>query len=137
LNQLAVTPRSPNAIAGTPVKIYGGPNVSQDPSGLQRYFEPTDYTFPGPRELGNVGRNTIIGPGSIVWNPAIFKKVAITERTSLEFRTEMFNVLNRPNFGNPSTTIFSAGGALQPAAGTIGTTIGTPRQIQFALKLLF
>jgi len=138
LNQLAVTPRSPNAPASGKVTIYGSPDNSKDPSGLQRYFEPTNYGFPGTRELGNLGRNTLIGPGFITWNPALFKKTAITERTSLEFRAEMFNVLNRSNFANPaSNTIYSAGGALQPAAGTISTTIGTPRQIQFALKLLF
>jgi hypothetical protein len=84
-----------------------------------------------------LGRNTLIGPGFITWNPALFKKTAITERTSLEFRAEMFNVLNRSNFGNPSASIYGAGGALQAAAGTISSTIGTPRQIQFALKLLF
>jgi hypothetical protein len=136
LNQLAVTPRSPNS-KGTKVTIYGGPNESGDPNGLQRYFEPNDYAAPGPRQLGNLGRNTMISPGSITWNPALFKKTPLTESTTLEFRTEFFNILNRPNFGNPSATIFNANGVLQAAAGTIGSTIGPPRQIQFALKLLW
>ena len=137
LNQLAVTPRSPNAIAGVKPKIYGGPNESKDPSGLQRYFEPKDYAFPNTRELGNLARNTMIGPGLIAWNPALFKKTSITERTSLEFRTEMFNVLNRPNFGQPAASLYNATGVLTPSAGTISSTIGTPRQIQFALKLIW
>jgi hypothetical protein len=91
----------------------------------------------GIRELGNLGRNTLIGPGSITWNPALFKSITLTERTNLEFRMEMFNVLNRPNYSFPAASLSNAGGIASTTAGDITSTVGSARQIQFALKLIF
>jgi hypothetical protein len=137
LNQLAVTPRSPNAPASGKVTIYGAPNVSKDTSGSQRYFEPLEFGFPGTRQLGNLGRNTMVGPGYESWNPALTKKTTIAEGKTLQFRLEMFNILNRPNFSTPSASLYGATGTLTAAAGTINSTINNPRQLQFALKLDF
>ncbi|HEX5229021.1 MAG TPA: hypothetical protein VFW44_14990, partial [Bryobacteraceae bacterium] len=67
---------------------------------------------------------------------SLFKTTAITERTSLQFRAEFFNVLNHTNFGVPNTTVFS-NGAVSPSAGLITATATTSRQIQFGLKLIF
>jgi hypothetical protein len=130
LTPLAVTPRSPNATAGfDPDKIVlGGPN---------RYFDVAAYSAPGPRQLGNLARNTLIGPGAVAWNPALFKKTQITERTSLEFRAEFFNLLNRPNFGIPNSTVFNGTGGAVANAGVISNTSTTSRQVQMALKLVF
>jgi hypothetical protein len=64
------------------------------------------------------------------------KRTTVTERVSVEFRAEFFNILNHVNFGNPSLGVFS-GAALNPSAGLITTTSTTSRQIQFGLKVLF
>ena len=86
-----------------------------------------------------------------VWGIGIFRssKTAVSllgEQGSVEFRTEIFNILNHPNFGMPaSATVFNGAtsvlGAYQQAplagVGQITTTVTTSRQIQFALKLIF
>ena len=64
----------------------------------------------------------------------IFKAFAITERYKVEFRSEFFNILNHVNFGNPSANVAPASIA---TFGKLLTTIGDPRDIQFALKLYF
>jgi len=130
---------SPNLVPGyTRESItWGAPNKSKDPTGRQRYFDPAAYSNPGPRELGNVGKNTLIGPGFSVWNAALSKNTAIGEGMNLEFRSEFFNVLNRPNFGQPAATVFDASGRPSGDAGIIQSTSSTSRQIQFGMKLSF
>ena len=130
LNQLAVNPRSPNL-----GRTDGETTVLSDGRDPNAYIDVTAYDAPGLRELGNLGRNTMIGPGSITWNPGITKRITITESTNLEFRTEFFNVLNRANFGPPANNLFNAAGARVDTAGVISTTNTTSRQVQFALKL--
>jgi hypothetical protein len=60
----------------------------------------------------------------------VLKKTPITERVSAEFRAEFFNIFNHPYFGDPNSAFGS------PLFGEIGSA-GTPRDIQFGLKLLF
>ena len=64
---------------------------------------------------------------------SFFKTFRLTEAVNLQFRTEVFNVLNHPIFGNPNVNFGNVN------FGKITTMAGpyTPRQIQFALKLLF
>ena len=90
--------------------------------------------------LGNVGRNTLIGPGLLTFDFGLTKNFAVRDEITIQFKTEFFNVFNRANFGSPGTNIFvAAGGAVQrdPTAGTITNSTTTSRQIQFALKVLF
>jgi hypothetical protein len=65
----------------------------------------------------------------------------ISEAFDVQFRAEFFNILNHTNFGLPTATVFSqtsSGGAVvAPTAGQITNTVGTSRQIQFAVKILF
>jgi outer membrane receptor protein involved in Fe transport len=130
---------SPNLVPGfTAGQItWGNPNRSKDPTGLGRYFNPAAYSLPGVRDLGNVGRNTLIGPGVAMWNAALSKNMAVSEGKNLEFRGEFFNVLNRANFAAPSPSVFDASGARLGNAGVIQSTNTTSRQIQFGLKLSF
>jgi nucleoside recognition membrane protein YjiH len=65
---------------------------------------------------------------------SIFKNFAISERWRVEFRTEFFNAFNRANFNNPSASIAAAS---LPSFGKSLSTVGDPREIQFALKLYF
>ena len=83
--------------------------------------------------LGNAPRNVGIGPNQAVVNLSFFKTFKFTESVNLQFRTEGFNIANHPIFGNPNVTLGNAN------FGTITQMAGgyTPRQIQFALKLLF
>jgi hypothetical protein len=108
--------------------------VSTEPAGGRRapdqWFNPVAFTDPAPGQFGNVGRNTLSGPGTISVDLSVFKNFSITERTRIQFRSEFFNLPNHPNFRTMDTTYDS------PSAGTLSAAAAS-RQIQFALKLLF
>jgi len=86
---------------------------------------PTIFTF------GNSGRNILTGPGRVNFDYSVFKNFALTEKFKLQFRTEIFNLFNHAQFDLPNTSIGN------PTAGIITGIVGTPRQIQFALRLSF
>ena len=97
------------------------------------------FTDPPFGSFGDVGRNTVQGPGYQIWDFSLFKNFPISERTKLEFRAEFFNVFNHPNLqfaksgpqNSINTTTFGT-----PEFGFL-TAARDPRQIQFALKLSF
>jgi Carboxypeptidase regulatory-like domain/TonB-dependent Receptor Plug Domain/TonB dependent receptor len=117
--------------------------------------DPTQPTFLAPslqcfNLRGNAGRNILIGPGITNLDFSVFKNnpiKRISENFNVQFRVEMFNLLNHPNFAPPgpgdgNTDIFDATGAsLAPSTGgTAGALVKTTipeRQIQFALKVIF
>ena len=82
-------------------------------------------------QFGNLGRNLVIGPDQRRVDVSVSKRTRLTERTSLEFRTEAYNISNTPSFRNPERNIVNA------SFGQITRTRGGPRVIQFALKLRF
>jgi len=101
---------------------------------------------------GNAGRNIMIGPGITSLDFSVFKNNRIrriSENFNVQFRVEMFNIINHPNFAPPgpgdgNTDIFDATGAsLAPnlvQGGTAGLLLRTTvpeRQIQFAIKFIF
>ena len=91
------------------------------------------YTFttpPAGNPFGSLGRDAFRSPGFWQLDTGIDKSFLIHERIRLQFRSEFFNILNKTNFSPPTATTTSA------AFGTIRSTFA-PRQIQFALKLLF
>ena len=90
--------------------------------------------------LGNLGRNTLISPGVANVDFTLMKQTrlpALGESTAVQFRWELFNLFNRPNFGSPSLTIFDRTGAVQAGAGRIESTRTNARQMQFALRFEF
>jgi hypothetical protein len=114
---------------------------------------PVPVPFPQCFNLrGNSGRNILIGPGTSNLDFSIFKNIPIkkiSESFNVQFRAELFNILNRANFAVPvtpnNTDIFDSNGKslnplLPPFDGTAGvlTATSTPsREIQFALKLVW
>jgi hypothetical protein len=89
------------------------------------WVTPAQFTY------GNAGRGILRGPHRTDVDFSVFKQFAVTERFRLQFRGEFFNILNHPQFDLPGQTIGS------PSAGVISATVGTPRDIQFSLRLLF
>jgi hypothetical protein len=87
---------------------------------------------------GTMGRNAIVGPGFLNTDFSVTKNTKVTERFNLQFRAEMFDVFNHPNFGNPSLVATNSGsfGHIQNTRFPTGD-FGSARQIQFALKLVF
>jgi hypothetical protein len=89
------------------------------------YVQQPDFTF------GNVGRNTVIGPGIVEWDFSTLKNFHFTESRFLQFRFEAFNFLNHPNWGDPDTYLPDG------TFGQIASTRTAMRQIQLSLKLVF
>jgi hypothetical protein len=107
--------------------ILGTPN---------QWFNPAAFLAPPNNSgfYGNLGRDTLIGPGLATLDFSVFKETRIRERLSLQFRAEFFNILNRANFNTPNAIVFTPSG-VSPTAGVITSTATTSRQIQFGLKL--
>jgi hypothetical protein len=86
--------------------------------------------------FGNLGRNTFRGPYQQNWDFSLLKNFRLTERFNLRFATDFFNIWNHANFANPAINdvqTISPGGPF----GKIFSTVGTPRLIQFSLRLSF
>ncbi len=109
--------------------ILGGPN---------QYFNPNAFITPANGTYGNVGRDTLIGPGIAGLDLSTLKKTPLSDRVTLQFRAEFFNLLNRANFGTPNAVVFSsATSGISPTAGVITATSTSSRQVQFGLKLIW
>jgi hypothetical protein len=125
------TLNSPTVNTGTgsrPNRI--GEGTVSNPT-VDKWFDPAAFTTPAQFTFGNSGRNILYGPGRVNFDFSVFKEFPVTERLKLQFRTEFFNLFNTPQFDLPIAAI-GAGNA-----GTITAIVGTPRQIQFGLKLVF
>ena len=146
------------ANTGTPMNVYYTPSTANDVTGLTAEYRGEAFLRPnvscsgtsqstaqslltyfagvyfhhaaGQRAFRQSGPQRVPRTGLEQWDLAVNKNFRITEGTTLQFRSEFFNVLNHTNFGEPNQTSNST------AFGTITTTF-PPRQIQFSLKLLF
>jgi Carboxypeptidase regulatory-like domain/TonB dependent receptor len=142
------------AINSTPGAVAGGcPDGS--PS-IGPFCAPPTDAMGNPLRQGNLGRNTLRGFGATQWDFAVHRDFPIHESLLLQFRAELFNVLNHPNFAPPISDIQSPQSA-NPQFGLSTQTLGQylggantgnggfsslyqlggPRSIQFALKLMF
>jgi len=110
------------------------------------WFNPCAFTAPNPGTLGNMGRNSLSGPGYQNFDLAVAKTTNISpnsERVKVQFRAEWFNVFNHPNLRlPPSLNVFTgtptgAFTGIVGNAGNITTTVNPGRQLQFGLKFLF
>jgi hypothetical protein len=122
------------------------PNLATDFSGklypktVKQWFNPAAFSAPASGTFGNVGRDTLTGPGLTELDLAVAKNTTIHERLHAQFRAEFFNVLNHANFTTPNPVVLSSGPtAVAPSAtaAVISATATTSRQIQFGLKLQF
>jgi Carboxypeptidase regulatory-like domain len=146
-------------ITGDPNQWFNPAMFSLSPQSLSRNSEqpPCFFLPPDPNnpctantigQLGNSARNILSGPPFRNWDFSLVKDTKIGflgEAGMLEFRVEMFNILNHPNFGSPAAAVFSGQSSdLTPfsegptqGVGQISAMQGTPRQIQFALRVEF
>ena len=127
-----------------PDRITGpGCQTLTNPGNPDHYIKTQCLAFPNPsNRWGNLGRNTLIGPGQSKLDASIFKNnriQRISETFNAQFRAEFFNILNHTNFSSPTSNnvVFDQNGVPVPSAGLITSTQTTSRQIQFALKLIW
>jgi hypothetical protein len=146
----ASTEVRPDVVPGEPLYLFG----AQFPGG--KAFNPAAFTPPPadangfPTRQGDLGRNALRGFGAVQWDFAVHRDFPIHESLRLQFRAELFNVLNHPNFGPPSAIVDQPNFGLasqmlgQSLGGIVGAggfdplyQIGGPRSVQFALKFIF
>ena len=107
-----------------------------------QWFNPNAFLAPpaGSGFYGNLGRDTLTGPGLATWDFSVFKTTTLGERLSLQFRAEIFNLLNRANFNTPNLITFTSsasGTKVSGTAGAITSTSTSSRQVQFGSKLIW
>jgi carboxypeptidase family protein/TonB-dependent receptor-like protein len=97
------------------------------------WYDPCAFTKPLAGTYGNLGRNTIIGPGLFNVDASLAKTFKPTERIDVQLRAEVFNLLDQAHFYLPANNVTSG------SAGLVTKLVATPggRLMQFALKLVF
>lgn len=141
--QLSYNP-SNNGDTRNPVRPFVNPDFT-GPAILGKpfqWFNPNAFLAPPATSgfYGNLGRDTLIGPGLATWDFSALKTTTLRERLALQFRAEIFNLLNRANFNTPNLITFTSsasGTKVSGTAGAITSTSTTARQIQFGLKLIW
>lgn len=162
------------ARAGLPINVYltrnsnemlDGNNVNQRPDrvagvplylanrSITQWINPAAFSLPAVGTWGNAGRNIAVGPALWQNDSAIQKTFRLTERNSVVFRTEAFNLFNRAQYANPSSTMsvttsassetrmltvpssFGRITSMVNSAGLVGT--GTPRVLEFSLRITY
>ena len=126
-------------IVERPDLIAGG-NRNPILGGHQRYFDSSQFVIPPAGFVGNVGRNTLIGPRLTTFDLSLARRIPLAKAPrdfNLQLRVEMFNLLNRTNLGLPDSTVFTSARTLRGAAGRITSTSTPARQMQLGLKLEF
>jgi hypothetical protein len=144
----------PDIVPGVPFYLYG----QQFPGGKAINSgaftsPPVDPTTDAPLRQGDLGRNALRGFSATQWDLSVHREFLIHDFLTLQFRAELFNIPNHPNFGSPvadlsNTAQFGTAtqmlnqnlaGAGNLGAGTLDPLyqIGGPRSIQLALKLAF
>jgi hypothetical protein len=120
---------------------FTGPVILGKPA---QWFNPNAFIAPPSTSgfAGNLGRDTYEGPGLATWDFSVIKDTTIREGLRVQFRAEIFNLLNRANFNTPNLIVFTPPTAANPTglsgtAGAITSTSTTSRQVQFGLKLLW
>lgn len=143
--QLSYNP-SNNGDTRNPVRPYRNPDFS-GPVILGKpaqWFNPEAFIAPPSAGgfYGNLGRDTFTGPDLATWDFSVLKDTPLREGLNLQFRAEMFNLLDRANFNTPNLIVFTPPTAMNPTglsgtAGAVTSTSTTSRQIQFGLKLIW
>ena len=101
------------------------------------WFDTTAFARPTGVRFGNVGRNTMRGPGVVNTDLSLFRTFNLTERFHLQFRAESFNLSNTPHFANPSGNANSSNFGKILATQSAADAIGRSRELRFGLRLSF
>lgn len=119
------TPNRPNIVPGQSILLPA------DQRNASQFYNPNAISAPAPFTFGDAGRNILPGPGNVVVDFSLHRRFELTERQNVEFRGEVFNSLNHPNFGIPGP---------YPDFGPFfgrAFSAGQPRRLQFALRYQF
>ncbi len=95
------------------------------------WFNRAAFATPAAFTFGNVGRNSVYGPGLQTWDFALARDFSLTERAKFQFRGEFFNALNHTNLGTPDRFVNT------PQFGTITQSTTPGREVQLSARLSF
>jgi hypothetical protein len=153
----------PDYVTGEPL-LVSHPSWPNSSYNINAFAVPPGYDGTWGTNLGDVGRNSLRGPNFFQLDLSGMKNFQITERMKVQFRADIFNIFNHPNFANPNGGICTAvaspvttsgpgcaptstGQAVNANFGVTGQTVadyngsqigdGTARQIQLSLKVIF
>lgn len=118
------------------------PGASNNPirGGADQYFDPTAFCLQPNGYIGNLGRNTLIGPGMFTLDMVLERTIRVRGETAVQLRVEGFNITNRVNLGLPvgaATNLFAANGTYLAGAGRITSTSTSARQFQLGAKIVW
>ena len=120
-----------NNLSDWRANLVGDPSISNPNQNL--WFNPKAFAAPlvgGVYTYGNSGRNILRADGIGNLDAGLMKMFDINERIHLQFRWEVFNLTNSPQYANPVNTVGTT-------LGTITSQVNSPRQMQFSLRLAF
>jgi hypothetical protein len=101
------------------------------------WFDTSAFGRPSGVRFGNVGRNTMRGPGVVNMDLSLFRTFKATERFQVQFRAESFNLSNTPHFANPNANANSSAFGKITATQSAADAIGRSRELRFGLRLGF
>ncbi len=121
----------PNYVAGVSLTPPGGSTPND-------WINPAAFAVPANQTFGNLGRNAFRAPRISQLDLGLSKFIKITEKQSLRFRADLFNVFNRAQFGAPNADISAASfGTITSTISSYNTGRGTPRELQLSAKFVF
>jgi hypothetical protein len=150
-----------SAQSGGPLTLYAGQDRSQTGIGSDRaqqisqqayskgscgtakpclhWLNAAAFTLPAIGQFGNVGKGEFTGPGFFNWDMGIFKNFPVKERLTIQFRAELFNAFNHPNFATDNTNSAAKSPVQTVSSAGFGNILAAndPRIIQLALKVSF
>ncbi len=116
------------------------PGVSLTPASqtVNNWINTAAFVTPARGTFGNAGRNLVYGPDFWQYDTALSKSLPLFERLNLVFRAEAFNIFNRAQYGQPNNLLSATNfGQITTVVNATGVGTGTPRELQFALRLEF
>jgi hypothetical protein len=121
----------PNWVPGVPLTPPGG-------STPQEWMNPAAFSMPANGTFGDLGRNAFRAPAISDVDLALAKDISFVERVKLRLRADLFNVLNRAQYGAPNANLSAANfGVITSTISSYATGRGTPREFQLSAKVSF
>jgi hypothetical protein len=121
----------PNYVAGASLTPAGGSSPAQ-------WINAAAFSIPATQTFGNLGRNAFLAPGISQLDMGLSKYVRVTERLSVRFRADLFNVFNRAQFGAPNADLSGSNfGVITTTISNYASGRGTPREFQLSAKVAF
>jgi hypothetical protein len=121
----------PNYVSGAALYPAGGSTPTH-------WINLAAFAVPASQTFGNLGRNAVRAPGISQIDLGLSKYLPITERLHMRLRADMFNALNRAQFGAPNADISQTNfGTITNTISNYATGRGTPREFQLSAKIVF